>query len=343
MCGTSDLDLIVTHQSYDFSPCEYSLGDVTCEGVPIEKIQQVFSRTIIPIFLSFKLIITNENHLLIPGNLLDNKRAFEIELMHSWYKYDVINSPNMQVDMNAFRSTKNYTKAFTIANMNCSHQDLRFLTGFNQLTNLTLHNLYDIHICEKTLPGFPRLTTLNLHSRHSTLNFFPLLTNGLKVALFWGNEDYPDRVLHDENIDQTIDWLLLSSSNTLEELTIGQMRRLTRVPRQISSFKALKKLWLNENGISSIKPGALSFSAPVSSLNIFGNGISEIKTGAFQGKFILCNFKANSCLNVAYCIFSANLFIFYQLNLGKRHHESFKTMYNFCGILKTNHVKLTKK
>lgn len=253
---------------------------------------------------------------MIPDNVLDNKRAMEIEILHPWNYDGVKQSSSLQVDTNALQSTKNYTKALKILNMNCSHLNIQFLKGFNQLTNLTLNNMGDIHICAKTLPGFPRLTTLNLHSRYSTLNFFPLLTNGLKVALFWGNEDYPDRVLHDENIDQTIDWLLLSSSNTLEELTIGQMRRLTRVPRQISSFKALKKLWLNENGISSIKPGALSFSAPVSSLNIFGNGISEIKTGAFQGKFILCNFKANSCLNVAYCIFSANLFIFYQLNLG---------------------------
>lgn len=281
----------MTHNSFDYSPCTYSLGDVTCDGVIIEEVQHIFRRTIIPILHSFTLSIRPETNLRIPENVLDNKRAMEIEILHPWNYDGVKQSSSIQVDANAFLSTRNFTKALKIENMNCSHLDLHFLNGFNQLTNLTMNNMRDIHVCANTLPVFPRLTTLNLHSSYSTLDFFPLLTNGLKVALFWGNEDYPDYTLHDENIDQTMDWLLLSSSNTLEELTIKQMRRLTRVPRQISSFKALRKLWLNENGLSTIKPGALSFSAPVSSLNIFGNGITEIKPGSFQGNFIVCHDK----------------------------------------------------
>jgi len=284
----TDSEETVTRLSFDYSPCEYSVGKVTCDDVPIKKVQTIFRRTIIPILHIFLLVIQSETNLMIPENLLDNKRASEVEIMHPWEygDYGVKNVPSMQIDVNAFRSTKSYTKAFKIANVNCSHQDLRFLSGFNQLTNLSLIGMFDIHICATTLPVLPRLTSLHLQQRYDTLAFFPSLSTGLKAAMFSGNEDYPDKSLHDENIDTTMDWLLSSSSDTLEELTITQMPRLTRIPRQISSFKALRKLWLHENGLSTIKQGALSFSTPVLSLNILDNHLTDIKPGAFQGKYM---------------------------------------------------------
>jgi len=228
----------VTRLSFDFSPCEYSFGHVTCDDVPIEEVQEIFRRTIIPILHIFSLEIRSETNLLIPENLLDTKRASEVEIMHpidyythpSYYNVTTLQSPSMQVDLNAFQSTKSYTKAFKIQSVNCSRQDLRFLSGFNQLTNLTLFGMYDIHVCAETFPVLPRLTSLHLQQLYDTLEFFPSLTTGLKVAVFSGNEDYPDKSLHDENIDQTMVWLLQSSSQTLEELTIRQMPRLTRVP-----------------------------------------------------------------------------------------------------------------
>jgi len=62
------------------------------------------------------------------------------------------------------------------------------------------------------------------------------------------------------------------------------MNQVTRVPHKIASFKALRKVWLHHNRISTIKSGAFSFSVPVSLLNIKDNGIKEIEPGAFQGK-----------------------------------------------------------
>jgi len=96
----------------------------------------------------------------------------------------------------------------------------------------------------------------------------------------------PDRLVNDETVDRIMNWLLMSSSNTLEYLTIIYMNQVTKVPSKIPSFKALQKLYLYYNNISTIEPGEFAFSAPVLKLSIFGNGIREIKPGAFQGKYI---------------------------------------------------------
>jgi len=123
------------------------------------------------------------------------------------------------------------------------------------------------------------------------LNLFPNLTKGLKVFHFWGNVNNIHTIYNDETVERIIDWLLLSSANTLEEMTITYMNQVTRVPYKMSSFKALERVSLGSNNISTIKSGAFSFSAPVSSLGIQENGIMEIEPGAFRGihnNFLMC-------------------------------------------------------
>ena len=96
-------------------------------------------------------------------------------------------------------------------------------------------------------------------------------------------ENYPPKSLTDKTVDRVMDWLSLSSADSLEELTIINMDRMTKVPRQLPSFKALTKLWLHNNNISTIKNETLYFTAPVFLLDIKQNGIKEIDTNAFKG------------------------------------------------------------
>ena len=121
-----------------------------------------------------------------------------------------------------------------------------------------------------SLPPLPLLNRLDvLQSKGmNQLSKFPNLTNGLIKAKFGGGENDAQYSLNNEATNRIIDWLLLSSTNTLEEIIFVNMTKLTRVPHKISSFKALKELWLYGNNISSIKSGAFSFSVPVSTLSI---------------------------------------------------------------------------
>jgi len=118
------------------------------------------------------------------------------------------------------------------------------------------------------------------------LHSFPILQNGLKVVSFFGFDDTPLRMYNDETVDRIMEWLLRSSSNTLKEIHVAKMNQITQVPSQIASFKALRKLGLESNNISTIRTGSLMFSLPVITLHIEGNGIKEIEPGAFQGMYM---------------------------------------------------------
>jgi len=157
----------------------------------------------------------------------------------------------------------------------------------------------NIQNCLPKLPPLPRLIELDISycSGIDKLNTFPNLINGLKQFKFFGELDKIDTIYNDATVDRIVDWLLLSSANTLEEIIIADMNQVTRVPPKIASFKALRKLRLTENKISTIKHRALSFSVPVAELSIEASGIKEIEPGAFQGKHYVAlqtlNIKTN--------------------------------------------------
>jgi len=195
-------------------------------------------------------------------------------------------SLSLQIDPNAFRSTKSYTKEFYLDYIDCTLLDFNFLMGFDKLNILFFRNVWNIQFCLPSLPSLPSLTVLRIDfcSGLDELRIFPVLTNGLRDFQVRGFEnDILERIFTDETVDRILDWILLSSSDTLEELGIVNSTQVTRVPHQIPSFKALKKLWLHSNNISTIKKNSFNFTAPVSVLNIKENGIKEIEPNAFQG------------------------------------------------------------
>jgi len=165
--------------------------------------------------------------------------------------------------------------------------DFHFLTGFDKLFQLILINVWNIQFCLPSLPSLPRLSVFRIVYCSGLNEFynFPVLTNGLKDFQLYGFEnDVSERIFSDETVDRILDWILLSSLNTLEELRIVNSTQVTQVPRQIPSFKALTKLWLYSNNISTIKKDAFHFAAPVSVLYIKDNGIKVIEPNSFQGK-----------------------------------------------------------
>jgi len=166
-----------------------------------------------------------------------------------------------------------------------SQLDWGFLLGFNQLTNLTLVTVYHVEKSLPTLPLLPKLTLLEMNdvrglNTDSIITFPTLSTGGLKTFAFRQSEKHSDA-----SVSRILDWILLSSSKTLEILKISLIG-ITEIPSQIPSFTALTYLNLGSNSISTIKNGALIFSVPVSALELGQNKINSIEPGAFQGKFV---------------------------------------------------------
>lgn len=262
-----------------------SYRDVVCDDTSIEEIEQFFRFTHLPGLMSIKLVLQSfkSSETFIPADVLRNKRTKSISItcpVRS-FRYS-----SLQVDRNAFRSNRNYTEHVELDGMECAMLDLSFLTGFNQLTHLSFFDIPNIELCLPSLPFLPSLLKLSIGNciGMSELNSYPYMTNGLKEVKFIGS--FYDHQI-DESVDRLMDFLLFFSANTLEEMTMSDIVRMTEVPKKISSFKALRELTLDDDSISTIKSGAFSFSTAVSLLKIQGNIIKNIEPCAFQGIHIL--------------------------------------------------------
>lgn len=261
-----------------------------CNKVPIEEVQAIFRRTSPLTLDSIRLNLTPDSDKIVPADIFGNKRADILRIQYSAVKgRDTSNSLRLQVDPNAFRFTKNYTTKFMLDTLDCSALDFRFLSEFTQLTNLTIYRMENMALCLQNLTKLPQtLTNLEISYPNgmNELTSLPTLTNGLKVSYFWGFPlSDPTRKWNVEVMDKILDWVLNSSADTLHSLSFCRMNLLTEVPSQIVSFKALNKVWLKYNKLSTIKIGSFSFKVPVARLDLIGNGITEIESGAFQGKY----------------------------------------------------------
>ncbi len=144
--------------------------------------------------------------------------------------------------------------------------------------------MFNIQQCLSSLPPLPSLNSLTLqfNTGMDELVNFPTLTHGLKRFELWGSKP-SNKVLNDEIAGRVLDWILTSSSNTLEEISLVRMTQLNHVPRQMTHFKTLRRVWMSENDISVVKTGSFLFALPVSTLYLMDNKIREIEPNAFQG------------------------------------------------------------
>lgn len=159
---------------------------MVCDQVPLDDVQKVFKRTSFPRLASVKLTLqpyTLEETVIL-ADIFGTKRILDI-----WIQYPlgvlVNRSLRLQVDVNAFRSTQNYTNKFTIDAIDCTLMDLGFLSGFDKLAHFSFWNIDNIQHCLPSLPNtLPRLT--KLYFKHCSglneLDTFPTLTNGLEDA-----------------------------------------------------------------------------------------------------------------------------------------------------------------
>lgn len=272
----------------DYFPCSYYNGDVLCDKVPLEEVQKVFRKNSIPILnlaqLILKPFILTETF--VPEDILGRKRALNLKIQYPILQGIMNESLSLQVDPNAFRFTKSYTKKFFLNHIDCTLLDLNFLKGFDKLTTVHFTNVWNIQFCLPSLPPLPSLSMMEIEYCSGLDKFyeFPMLTNGLKAFVIRGFEnDISERIFTDKTVGRILEWVLLSSSDTLEELGIENSTQVTQVPRQLSSFKTLRWLWIYSNNITTIKKGAFIFTAPVYILDIKENGIKEIEQGAFEG------------------------------------------------------------
>ncbi len=137
-----------TNSSLDYTPCSDSNGEIVCDQVPLEEVQKAIMRNTLPRLASIKLILQPGifTETIIPQDVFGEKQILRIGIE---FPLVVVENRSLllQVDDDAFRSTKGYTKIFRIGGVDCTQLDLSFLSGFDKLTEFTFSNIYNIQHC----------------------------------------------------------------------------------------------------------------------------------------------------------------------------------------------------
>ena len=266
----------------NYAPCTCSGGStslpiISCNGVPLETILDIFAQTD-PVSVPIRLSITlsaSETVAIVPANLLGNKVASTI----------TINCPldtfELTINSNAFSSSSGNATSIVVNKCNLVDSKLAFFTSFTELVSLTLTGITNLQSILPTLPyPLPSLSSLNFFNSRgwNEIDSLPqVLINGL-TALDMGSS-----LIEDVAMNKILDWIVKSSNSSLKTIYIDQ-NKLTKVPQQISAFTVLENLHLENNEIASISATAFSFTAPIVFLSLDNNLISEIPAGAFKGK-----------------------------------------------------------
>lgn len=268
----------------DYFPCHCQDSKPTTEGVlvdcdqvPISTIQEYFSKlgalNIELQFTSFKLTIAPSETSSIPANLLGTSSTSRLSITCMGSSYQ------LAIDKNAFRSSKLSAKGVSIRDCDLGKQpDFAFLSGFQSLISLTIHNSKNFNSFEgvPSQSQFEQVAIWNSRGFENLKDCPQIALPSLKQFYLIGNE------LDDETTAKLLETFAQASVGTLEELKIDQ-NKLTRIPDLVKSFSKLNELRLENNAIKNINAKSLALSGFVGFLHLGENTLSSFEPDAFGG------------------------------------------------------------
>lgn len=197
----------------------------------------------------------------------------------------------LRVDPRAFTSTKDFTRYLKIDNCDLEQLDIGFLTGFNYFEAVTFASDSGFHQSFSTLPKLPKLSQLKFEASRGLyeLTDFPVLAKGLEVFRVTESPGFDDA-----SASRILDWLLVSSQNTLKELEFRRQNELKMIPSQLGSFPHLYRLLIEGAKLPLLRKDFFKFSAPVLRLSLTNSDVQLVEPGTFQGKIQKQN-RCNLC------------------------------------------------
>lgn len=189
------------------------------------------------------------------------------------------------MDENAFRSTRNATTYIGINTCDLSQLNWSFLNGFNILAQITIGSSSNLHQTFSSLPELPDLKVLDFYSCSGGLNDwteFPNLVRGLDAFYLWFSTQ-----LSDEAMSRILNWILVSSSRTLQKLSIFA-NDVKSFPKEIQLFQGIGNLYIDNNLIMTLETGDLAFQSnyKIKQVDLSFNKIEAIEIDTFSGKLL---------------------------------------------------------
>ncbi len=285
LCPPDDSEL----SYYPCDCCCSGVEDITepsisCYQIPLNEVANVFQKNRSTSLLSdVSISLPSADEPIIPANILGN---YQIKSYVKIY----CNELPLVVDQKAFSSsTSQTTTLFHLYGCDLKKLDWVFLESFQQLKTLEIYTSSNIHVSFSTLPELTRLNKLEMFSCDGVneLTSFPkLVTGSLSHLSIYHCQ------LNDQAAGRILDWVLLSSNETLPYIGFA-WNNLTKIPSQICSFTALQTVDFNKNQFQIISDNSFCFK-PANSVSPYGYGINlqnsgilEIEIGAFQGKKLI--------------------------------------------------------
>ena len=267
----------------DYSPCSCSVDSnkisVTCDGVSVQTVHDVFQRVDDPEIYELKwtnpLPDDETNTFSLPEDFLGNTSVTGKIYISS---YDRL---NLFIDPLAFRASQNSLTKFDFATCDFGLQkDLNFLNGFDKLEELTFSYIINLTVFQY-LPPLPSLQKLKVDNcpEINQIEFPDLSPAKLNNLELQSNE------INDETADKIVAKLAASTSADSLEVFDLWSNSLTRIPTQVeSAFPQIKSVYLGGNSISYIPSSSLTFASPyLNALDLGSNELKTIESGAFVG------------------------------------------------------------
>ena len=272
----------------NYAPCTCELTEfgreVSCIDVTVEEIRGVFFRTVALVVYSVTLSASDPVSVVLPYDLLSDKRAEKIFLNCPLRTGDP--KVLLTIDPQTFQYSRVNTTQFEINNCDLANQpDMLFLSGFSILNSLRIGNSSNVEAFA-TLPStnFPALKELAIYDSTGLGTIvFPDLTPARLERLYLAGNGLTDTEVNGVLVSVGSS----SSVSSLKELYLGR-NALTKVPR-IASFSQLGTYYLNGSTIAFMSLSSLIFGTPVVYVGLKSVGLTAIEGGAFQGKILDLN------------------------------------------------------
>ena len=258
---------------------------VICNRVSLTQVKSVFTNNIKTYYIPSLVLTPSPSDSIIIANVTANHTIGSL----------TINCPNritpLQVDPSAFINTKLATSSLSVQNCNLSSLNWTFLTGFSNLSSLSISTGSDLHQTFYTLPTstLTMLSSMGLYSIMGMNNFYNTsskfkwpapVPNGLNSVEIEYNYDLSDNGL--EHFFTR--FLTPSAEDTLTYLTIAA-NNMTFLPVDIQKFNQLQTAQFFENLQPwSLPKGSFNFQQPANVLYLDDTSINSIASGAFSGK-----------------------------------------------------------
>lgn len=247
----------------------------------MDEVKAVFSRTA-PIDILYLYLYVRPTGDYIPADLLGGSTvSYHLELNSN----SNLNYPLLEVDPNAFRSSKDTLMLFDMWNLDISLLDLSFLADFQKVSSLNFDSIAHLGLSLPTIPSLPALRGLYIY--HSTgldeisqAGENHLKGNGLE-EFFVQSSDLDANV-----IAQLLDWILLNSAQSLKSAFIDN-NRMESIPPQLSSFQKLDAIYIRNNNEDLTIPNNSFFVIANSTnyvyMDLSSSRVVRVESAAFQG------------------------------------------------------------